>query len=144
MIDKVPLRMSSATIIKAIGCKELKLYNGRGYWYFVYDGTRYYTHSVMVMRLSDMTFKQWVDEGRDFINHIGHEIQAKPAPVEIDPKKDFYGSHEIAKLANVTVAAVSNWMARDKGFPAPWMIFKMGPVFNGPEVRSWLKRNKGI
>jgi hypothetical protein len=58
----------AATVIQKIGDERLKLYAGKGYWYFVFDdGKLYRTHSVDVMRLSHMPLEQWIAEGNDFL-----------------------------------------------------------------------------
>ncbi|MFF0066041.1 N-6 DNA methylase [Streptomyces sp. NPDC005279] len=51
---------------------------------------------------------------------------------------------EIARLAGVTRAAVSNWRRRHDDFPAPATGSTSSPLFSLPEVRSWLdKQRKG-
>ena len=63
---------------------------------------------------------------------------ARPAP---DP---LVTSAEIARLAGVTRAAVSNWRRRYDDFPAPAGGGTNSPLFNLSEVRSWLaKQRKG-
>ncbi|MFW6721974.1 N-6 DNA methylase [Streptomyces sp. MAR4 CNY-716] len=52
---------------------------------------------------------------------------------------------EIARLAGVTRAAVSNWRRRYSDFPAPADGGANTPLFSLTEVRSWLaKQQKGI
>lgn len=51
---------------------------------------------------------------------------------------------EIARLAGVTRAAVSNWRRRYDDFPAPVSGGARAPLFSLPEVRAWLaKQRKG-
>lgn len=53
----------------------VELVKGKDYFYFVFDdGTRYDTLSVPVPRLNDLTFAQWIDEGKQFAaKHMGVE-----------------------------------------------------------------------
>lgn len=84
--SKASSRKSSKGILKAIGCPYLRLYRGEGYWYFVYDdliGGKYDTHSVMTMRLADLSFKMWVDTGQAFATLKGW---VKPVAVPPPPK----------------------------------------------------------
>lgn len=60
-------------VLKEIGCPVLNLYNGKGYWYFVYDDTArgvYETKSVYVMRLNELALAQWIEAGRGFIAEL--------------------------------------------------------------------------
>ncbi len=51
---------------------------------------------------------------------------------------------DIARLARVTRAAVSNWRRRHDDFPAPVAGTKSSPLFALSQVRAWLDRqNKG-
>lgn len=64
------MALSSAKIIKKIGCDKLELVKGEGYWYFIYDDKagNYDTRSVMEMHLGqDKHLNFWVEEGKDFI-----------------------------------------------------------------------------
>jgi hypothetical protein len=65
-----PFRTSS--VLKAIGEPRLKLVAGKGYWYFVFDdtGKLYDTHTVFVMRLSDLPLERWIEEGKDFVQEM--------------------------------------------------------------------------
>jgi cellulose biosynthesis protein BcsQ len=54
----------------------------------------------------------------------------------------FLGIHEIAKIAGVSTAAVSNWRARHPDFPQPIAILKSGPVFHSTQIDDWLKRRR--
>ncbi|GAA1946116.1 N-6 DNA methylase [Kitasatospora viridis] len=49
---------------------------------------------------------------------------------------------EIARLAGVTRAAVSNWRRRYDDFPTPASGAANSPLFNLAEVRSWLARQR--
>lgn len=54
------------------------------------------------------------------------------------------GLAEIADLAGVTPAAVSNWRKRSEDFPEPVAVLRAGPVFDQHQVRRWLRKNKGV
>jgi hypothetical protein len=63
----------AATVVKALRDPRLKLVAGKGYWYFIFDdvkANRYETHSVLVMRLNQLPLKQWIEEGREFLNKV--------------------------------------------------------------------------
>lgn len=54
-------------------------------------------------------------------------------------------SADIARLAGVTRAAVSNWRRRHDDFPAPVEGTRGSPLFSLEEVRAWLDRqDKGV
>ena len=66
-------RFSVRKILQEVGDDHLQLHPGKGYWYFVYDDTAaaiYDSRSIMVMRLSDLTFDRWLEEARDFVAHV--------------------------------------------------------------------------
>lgn len=59
-------------ILKAIGCPHLNLYQGEGYWYFVYSneaqgGNPYEDKSIPVLRLNHMSLDRWIEEGRELV-----------------------------------------------------------------------------
>ena len=54
------------------------------------------------------------------------------------------GLAEVAEIAGVTPAAVSNWRSRAPDFPAPVADLRAGPVFDGKQIRRWLRSNKGV
>lgn len=66
------MALSTSKILRKIGCKQLDLIRGEGYWYFSYtdqvDGKLVYdTHSVMEMYLGpDKYMSFWVAEGKEF------------------------------------------------------------------------------
>ncbi|MEO3765355.1 N-6 DNA methylase [Streptomyces sp. B8F3] len=61
------------------------------------------------------------------------------------PSESLITGAEIARLAGVTRAAVSNWRRRYSDFPAPAEGGQNTPLFSLTEVRSWLaKQQKGI
>lgn len=63
--------LTARRILKEIGSPYLALYNGGDYWYFKFDdGTFFETQSVMVPRLRDLSLRQWVAEGREFLARI--------------------------------------------------------------------------
>jgi hypothetical protein len=49
------------------------------------------------------------------------------------------GVTEIAEVAGVTRAAVTNWRSRHRDFPSPVAELRSGPVFNAADVRRWLQ-----
>jgi chromosome partitioning protein len=51
---------------------------------------------------------------------------------------------EIAKLAGVSPAAVSNWRKRFRDFPEPVERLSAGPIFDSRQVRRWLREHKGV
>lgn len=60
---------TTSQILKQIGCKHLKLVNGKGYWYFIFDNNvAYETHSVYTMRLNDLKIEEWIGEGKEFVD----------------------------------------------------------------------------
>ena len=68
----VPARISVKSILRAVRNPYLSLYRGEGYWYFVLDdgGDLFEEQSVPVMRLNQLSFSEWVDEGRAFCNRV--------------------------------------------------------------------------
>jgi chromosome partitioning protein len=52
------------------------------------------------------------------------------------------GIHEIAKLARVTPAAVSNWRSRHPTFPVPEAELRSGPVFRRDRILAWLRTRR--
>jgi chromosome partitioning protein len=54
------------------------------------------------------------------------------------------GLAEIAELAQVSPAAVSNWRNRFPDFPEPVETLRAGPVFDSHHVRRWLREHKGV
>jgi hypothetical protein len=64
------VRNTSKKILADIGCQNLNLYKGDGYWYFVYYdvvSNKYDTHMEYTMYLNSMPEKRWVEIGRNFI-----------------------------------------------------------------------------
>ncbi|MCP3818399.1 SAM-dependent methyltransferase [Streptomyces sp. A3M-1-3] len=60
------------------------------------------------------------------------------------PAEPLVTAAEIARLAGVTRAAVSNWRRRHDDFPAPVTGSTSSPLFALPEIRAWLdKQRKG-
>jgi chromosome partitioning protein len=57
-------------------------------------------------------------------------------------ERELLGMQEIAALAGVTRAAVTNWKARFKDFPKPVADLGAGPVFRRDQILSWLKRRR--
>ncbi len=69
-------------VLDAVGNEHLALYQGKGYWYFIYDDLaktgRYDSHSVYVMRLSDCSVDWWATEGREFCEKVEKQEQLLP------------------------------------------------------------------
>jgi len=58
---------------------------------------------------------------------------------------ELIGVKEIATMADVSSAAVANWVNRHSDFPIPVEKIGSGPVFDSDEVAAWLKsRNKQV
>lgn len=58
------------------------------------------------------------------------------------PTEPLVTAAEIARLAGVTRAAVSNWRRRHENFPAPAAGSSSSPLFSLPEVRAWLEQQR--
>ncbi len=57
-------------------------------------------------------------------------------------KTRYVGIAEIAELAEVSSAVVSNWRRRYKDFPIPAAEWKMGPLFWRASIESWLAKRR--
>ena len=55
---------------------------------------------------------------------------------------EIVGVQEVALLAKVSKAAVSNWRTRFTDFPKPIAELAAGPVFRRDQVVVWLKRRR--
>ncbi|ODP28510.1 Sporulation initiation inhibitor protein Soj [Paenibacillus nuruki] len=53
---------------------------------------------------------------------------------------DLVGIAEIAKMFDVSSAAVTNWRKRSDNFPKPVAILKSGPVFQAEQIEKWYGR----
>ncbi|WP_426348676.1 AAA family ATPase [Alloiococcus sp. CFN-8] len=53
---------------------------------------------------------------------------------------DLVGIAEIAKMFDVSSAAVTNWRSRSDDFPKPVAMLKSGPVFKSEQVKKWYRR----
>lgn len=64
--------ITRAQIVKKIGNPHLSLYDGDGYFYFVYEDGKgaWGDRSVYVYRLNHLSLDRWVDEGNDFIKEM--------------------------------------------------------------------------
>jgi chromosome partitioning protein len=56
------------------------------------------------------------------------------------PMDDLVGIAEIAKMFDVSPAAVTNWRSRFDNFPRPITILKSGPVFRAEQIKKWYRR----
>ena len=67
--------MKRNTILKNIGEPNLQLYQGLGYFYFVYDDREeiYDEYCVYVEKLSHLDIKEWVEEGNTFMKKVKEE-----------------------------------------------------------------------
>lgn len=54
------------------------------------------------------------------------------------------GLAEVAQLAGVSPAAVSNWRTRFPDFPEPVEMLRAGPVFDRHQIRRWLRKHRGV
>lgn len=72
----------------------------------------------------------------NIVNNLWHLFTENMAQTEL------LGIQEIAALAKVSRAAVSNWRARFADFPQPIAELAAGPVFRRDQVLTWLKRRK--
>jgi chromosome partitioning protein len=54
------------------------------------------------------------------------------------------GLAEVAEMAGVSPAAVSNWRTRFPDFPEPVETLRAGPVFDRHQVRRWLRKHRGV
>lgn len=68
------MTITTAQIIKMIGCDKLELCKGDGYWYFIYDDLLetglYGDKAIPVNNLNHMSIDQWVAEGQELIDEI--------------------------------------------------------------------------
>jgi hypothetical protein len=73
------MAFSTKAVIKAIGDRRLRLVDGGGYWYFIFDDIEkhkvYETYSIAVMRLSDMPLDHWIEEGNGFLAKMKQRIE---------------------------------------------------------------------
>lgn len=53
---------------------------------------------------------------------------------------ELVGIAEIAKMFDVSPAAVTNWRSRFDDFPRPISILKSGPVFRAEQIKKWYRR----
>lgn len=52
------------------------------------------------------------------------------------------GIAEIAKMFDVSPAAVTNWRKRFEDFPKPTVVLKSGPVFKSEQIQKWYRRKE--
>lgn len=55
---------------------------------------------------------------------------------------DLIGIYEVAQIASVTPAAVSNWRSRYTDFPVPVKQLQSGPVFERRQILYWLRKKE--
>ena len=53
---------------------------------------------------------------------------------------ELVGIAEIAKMFDVSPAAVTNWRSRFDDFPRPILVLKSGPVFRAEQIKKWYRR----
>lgn len=63
--------------------------------------------------------------------------------LEVD-SEDLVGMTEIADRADVKLDTVLKWRIRYEDFPAPLIDLAAGPIWNWPDVKSWLRRSGRI
>lgn len=67
------IMLTCKQILKAVDNPFLQLYQGNGYWYFVYDDPAtniYEDHSVHTYRLNSLSLEQWKAEANQFIADV--------------------------------------------------------------------------
>lgn len=69
--------LTTKKILKEIGCENLDLVRGEGYFYFVYDEFPnreiYDTRSVFVFRLNDLSLESWIYEANILLEKIKND-----------------------------------------------------------------------
>lgn len=58
--------------------------------------------------------------------------------------EDLVGISEIAKMFDVTPAAVTNWRSRYDDFPKPVIVLKSGPIFRSEQIIKWNRRKNNM
>jgi len=58
--------------------------------------------------------------------------------------EDLVGIAEIAKMFDVSPAAVTNWRNRFNDFPKPVALLKSGPVFKAEQIKKWNGRKNNM
>lgn len=58
--------------------------------------------------------------------------------------EELVGIAEIAKMFDVSSAAVTNWRSRFDDFPRPISILKSGPVFRAEQIKKWYRRRNNM
>lgn len=58
--------------------------------------------------------------------------------------EEFVGIAEIAKMFDVTPAAVTNWRSRCNDFPKPVTVLKSGPIFRSEQIIKWNRRKNDM
>lgn len=105
-------RITTAAILKAIGCKHLSLYKGNGYFYFSYSDESknlYETESVVVCALNHLQFDQWVAEGLALVKKMEpaprqpgfdmiEKLQARRESLSREPNGCWLHKHEMQEL----------------------------------------------
>jgi type I restriction enzyme M protein len=57
----------------------------------------------------------------------------------MDNSKELVGLSDIARIADTTKQAVTNWRKRYKTFPEPVQNLKSGPVWSRDQIEAWIK-----
>lgn len=72
--------MRRRTIEVAVGDPRLRLYAGKGYFYFAFEAEGIYeTHSVYAYRLHHLSLERWVEEGKEFVSACEGEMKRRSA-----------------------------------------------------------------
>ena len=61
-----------------------------------------------------------------------------PAPTLSDMGERLVGTHEIARMFDVSRQTVHDWLKKPElGFPEPWDRIRAGAVWRTQDVRAW-------
>lgn len=64
------------------------------------------------------------------------------SPTLADMGERLVGTHEIARMFDVSRQTVHDWLKRPErfGFPEPWDRIRAGAVWRTEDVRAWAKK----
>lgn len=65
-----------------------------------------------------------------------------PSPTLSDVGERLVGTHEIARMFDVSRQTVHDWLKRPErfGFPEPWDRIRAGAVWRTEDVRAWAEK----
>lgn len=82
----------------------------------------------------------WVEITKAGISDIDTVyLKKKPKPQKQGVSREIVGLAEVAEMANVTPAAVSNWRRRKSYFPPPMKELAQGPIWLRAEMEGFLQ-----